>query len=62
MSAKHTPIDVLLTAIAHTCRDEGYSPYVKPCRGCMSQLSINSVALHNARKRRAAIAKATGDA
>lgn len=25
----------------HICRDEGYSPHVRPCGGCMSQMSQN---------------------
>lgn len=34
-----------VTDVKHTCRDRNYDPYRKPCRGCASQMSINSVEL-----------------
>lgn len=40
MTAAHTATQTL-TTVAHTCRDDGYSPKVKACQGCLSQLSIN---------------------
>ncbi len=39
----------------HICRDDGYTPYVRPCQACLTQLSRNSVELHRRRSVRAKV-------
>lgn len=44
----------------HTCRDLGYSPHVKPCAACLSQLSKNGAELTKAKRERGRFSRVAG--